>query len=378
MSRILPRRPHTPSAKETNLAYPSTITASQPTATADHVVSKTSGMAQSWDNTIQSPNESNKGPAQPAANGDTEQPEHSTKTKTKNIKNRLHPAMSSASFYATTMKATAVQYRQPQTAVKSTPPIEVHDEETISSMDQEPPSKQPTPASMTDVMRHLESANWLTQNQSLDSMKKINNDRALGTLNRFSLKLQQNQYTLFPIETDVSTCQAYDKKYNTIVTNFRSLLGIRYRDSDEPKTLLVAPLGEVWCAKQNDARTLSANLHWELTGFVLVVEVSETGKAGRLYLIPHLNEEFEDSGSFDPGRPDEFWSIDLGNTEPRPTLARVDNRAYNLSEKDRPQHDDQEEIQLTTLSIATPEIFHTAMVGSDSSNPPERLVGLFP
>jgi hypothetical protein len=116
--------------------------------------------------------------------------------------------------------------------------------------------------------------------------------------------------------------------------------------------------------------------HWDDTGFVLALEILESGSAGKFYMICNLTrqnewEELSDEKIY--GNP---WLLRLCGEEPPFTVAQVEGQGLGLL-KDTWEKacEEKEEIRLAVLSTLRPEIVETGLVkdGNDC-----RLVALYP
>lgn len=114
-----------------------------------------------------------------------------------------------------------------------------------------------------------------------------------------------------------------------------------------------------------DNEHLDASLtgkHWDDTGFVLALEILESGSAGKFYIICNLTREAdlelsdEDIAS-DPGL------LKLCGEEPSFTVAQVDGQGLELI-KDTWENacDEKARIRLKVLSTSRPDIVETGYV----------------
>jgi hypothetical protein len=115
--------------------------------------------------------------------------------------------------------------------------------------------------------------------------------------------------------------------------------------------------------------------HWDDTGFVLALEILESGSAGKFYVICNLtwSEWEEPSDEEIYGNP---WRLRLCGEEPPFTVAQVEGQGLGLLKDSWEKAcEEKEEIQLAVLSTLRPEIVETGMAKDGDDR---RLVALYP
>lgn len=112
---------------------------------------------------------------------------------------------------------------------------------------------------------------------------------------------------------------------------------------------------------------------WDDTGFVLALEISESGSAGKFYMICNLTrreewEELSDEDIYD--RP---WLLRLCGEEPPFTVAQIEGQGFGLLKSTWEKAcEEKKEIRLAVLSKLRPEIVESGLLEDGS-----RLVALF-
>ncbi|RSL42980.1 hypothetical protein CEP54_015272 [Fusarium duplospermum] len=234
-------------------------------------------------------------------------------------------------------------------------------------------------AAMSNVefRTQLATANWISGGEALSlvNSRLSCNDPKRGTncipLGRFQsslLSLHTDNMVMIPREADSASLDAHD----LTAINSNNILGAQYDSTHgrEKQTLLFAQLGRVMSTRIDDGH-LDASLagkHWDDTGFVLALEILESGSAGNFYMICNLTREDdlelsdEDIAS-DPGL------LKLCGEEPFFTVAQVDGQGLELL-KDTWENacDEKARIQLKLLSTSRPEIVETGYVRLDGKD----------
>ena len=116
--------------------------------------------------------------------------------------------------------------------------------------------------------------------------------------------------------------------------------------------------------------------HWDETGFVLALEILESGSAGKFYMICNLTRQDECEELTDEDIYGDHWLRRLCGEEPPFTIAQVEGQGLNLIKDTWAKTcEEREEIRLSVLSTLRPEIVETGLTkdGNDS-----RLVALYP
>ncbi|KAH8659532.1 hypothetical protein BGZ61DRAFT_593942 [Ilyonectria robusta] len=226
--------------------------------------------------------------------------------------------------------------------------------------------------SNVDFRTQLATANWISGGEALslvnsrlscNDLKRGANYIPLGRYQRFLLSLHADSMVMIPREADAASLDAHD----LTAVNSNNILGAQYDSArgSEKQTLLFAQLGRIMSTRINDGH-LDASLagrHWDDTGFVLALEILESGSAGNFYMICNLTrqddvEELSDEDiASDPGL------LKLCGEETSFTVAQVDGQGPELL-KDTWENacDERAKIRLTVLSTSRPEIVETGFV----------------
>jgi hypothetical protein len=117
--------------------------------------------------------------------------------------------------------------------------------------------------------------------------------------------------------------------------------------------------------------------HWDDTGFVLALEILESGSAGKFYMICNLTREDDWEELSDEEIYDKPWLLRLCGEEPPFAVAQVDGQGLGLL-KDTWEKacEEKEEIRLTVLSTLRPEIVETGLAKDGNDGNDRRLVAL--
>ena len=114
---------------------------------------------------------------------------------------------------------------------------------------------------------------------------------------------------------------------------------------------------------------------WDDTGFVLALEILESGSAGKFYVICNLTRQNEWEELSDAEIYDDLWLLRFCREDPPFTVAQVEGQGLGLL-KDTWEKalEEKEEIQLKVLSTLRPDIIETGMVKDGNDR---RLVSLY-
>lgn len=115
---------------------------------------------------------------------------------------------------------------------------------------------------------------------------------------------------------------------------------------------------------------------WDETGFVLALEILESGSAGKFYIICNLTRQNEWEELTDEDVFGDYWLRRLCGEDPQFTIAQVEGQGLDLIKDSWAKaSEEQEEIRLSVLSTLRPEIVETGLAKDGHDR---RLVALYP
>ena len=128
--------------------------------------------------------------------------------------------------------------------------------------------------------------------------------------------------------------------------------------------------------KEGLSHTSLTEEHWDETGFVLALEILESGSAGKFYMIYNLTPQNEWEELTDEDIIGDPRICRLCGEEPPFTIAQVEGQGLDLLKDTWAKTcEEEEEIRLSVLSTLRPEIVETALAKDGNDR---RLVALYP